>query len=124
MSYGKEKFKQAQEEQIKNIVREIKTQYFNFLSSLKYENFNEKKMEDDFKTSSNQQTEELPFISPSDLQNTKEEHLCFEEELATENSGYAAYINLTQKIKELKSFNSNLKYQIIANAPKPPKADI
>ena len=38
--------------------------------------------------------------------------------MATENKGYAAYLKLVKKIKELKSFNSDLKHQIIINAPK------
>ena len=38
--------------------------------------------------------------------------------MTNENKGYAAYLLLVSKIKELKSFNTQLKYQIIRNAPK------
>lgn len=115
---GKYFFRQEQEEQIKNIIKDIKMRYFDFLNSLKFENLDLKKTEKDFKISDPISNEELQPPAHLDIATLKDETLNFEDEMLAQNKGQAALLLMIDKIKELKNFNSNLKYQIIANSSK------
>ena len=70
-----------------------------------------------------QMTEDIPKPDHITMQSIKESQFNFEDEMAIENKGQASYMLLVNKIKELKNFNSQLKNQIIANAPKSKPTD-
>lgn len=80
-------------------MKDIKNYYYNFLSSLKFENLNEQKSSTDYKSSEMQLSEDIPKPDHMTMQAIKESQFNFEDEMAIENKGLASYMLLVSKIK-------------------------
>lgn len=76
----KPKFKSAMQEEIKILLRNIRTNYFHWLNSLKFENIPDKKSDKGFFMRGSEQNEEISEISQISHIMAAEYH--FEDEMA------------------------------------------
>lgn len=113
-------FVKEMDDKLKEIIKEIKKNYFVFLSSLKFENLADKKSERDYKISSPNPVECLQEdIETEELKTIARKKLNFEDEINIENKGLIAYIEIMNSIKRLHEFNEDLVFYLLKELPFP-----